>query len=98
MKSKESDFERSVERTRTYVTERAKLLDTAIRSIFIYRKRNIEMKSKEECVGEISNVLVVRDVEPTRSDAAIRSIVRFQQQRMRSPPMHSQQQSAHQSA
>ena len=35
------------------------------------------MKSKEECVGEISSVLVVRDVEPTRSDAAIRSIVRF---------------------
>ena len=33
MKSKESDFERSVERTRTYVTERAKLLDAVIRSI-----------------------------------------------------------------
>ena len=32
------------------------------------------MKSKEECAGEISSVLVVRDVEPTRSDAAIRSL------------------------
>ena len=36
MKSKESDFERSVQRTHTYVTERAKLLDTAIRSLMFY--------------------------------------------------------------
>lgn len=39
------------------------------------------MKSKEECVGEISNVLVVRDVEPTRSDAAIRSLFILQKTR-----------------
>lgn len=32
------------------------------------------MKSKEECAGEISGVLVVRDVEPSRSNAAIRSL------------------------
>lgn len=36
MKSKESDFERSVERTRAYATKRAKLLDAAIRSITFY--------------------------------------------------------------
>jgi len=36
MKNKESDFERSVERTRTYVTERTKLLDAVIRTHSFY--------------------------------------------------------------